>query len=105
MRMNVPLLMEVVNIDVSTLMDFLIAFVKLGIKKIHMTFGSAMVVIVTVNVCHLIYVLLNLSYIDIDECALNQNDCEQQCFNGIGSYTCGCNGGCEFNETARTCQG
>ena len=43
--------------------------------------------------------------IDINECASNENDCEQQCFNSIGSYKCGCDEGCEFNETANTCQG
>ena len=55
MRMNVWLLMEVVNINVSTMKGCLTAFVKLGMNKMHMTFGSAMVGILTFNVFNFIY--------------------------------------------------
>ena len=42
---------------------------------------------------------------DINECELETHDCEQQCFNSIGSYNCGCNEGCELSDNENSCNG
>ena len=44
--------------------------------------------------------------IDVDECALLLDECEQVCVNLGGSYTCACNEGYEIsNSNIYTCQG
>ena len=41
---------------------------------------------------------MSLIKIDIDECALNTDNCEHNCVNTVGSYTCSCKSG--YTETS-----
>ena len=41
---------------------------------------------------------------DIDEC-LTANNCDQNCIDGVGTYTCGCRDGFTLNNDLRTCRG
>ena len=44
-------------------------------------------------------------YVDLDECATGNHNCQQQCHNTVGSYTCSCNSGFDLNSDGRTCTG
>ena len=41
---------------------------------------------------------------DVDECS-SVNDCQQECKNTFGSYTCGCYGGFELSSDQKSCNG
>ena len=41
---------------------------------------------------------------DVDECS-SVNDCQQECKNTLGSYTCGCYGGFELSSDQKSCNG
>ena len=43
--------------------------------------------------------------IDIDECATNQHQCNQDCTNNDGSYTCSCVDGFRLDADGYTCNG
>lgn len=48
----------------------------------------------------------SISYhVDIDECALDTDQCAQNCHNTVGSYTCSCNVGYRLNIDRRRCDG
>ena len=47
---------------------------------------------------------LNLS-IDINECTMRTDNCEQNCTNTVGSYNCSCNAGFSLNSNGRNCTG
>ena len=49
--------------------------------------------------CHCDIWLFFLSYIDLDECALGQDDCVQDCVNIDGGYNCTCFTGFTWNGT------
>ena len=40
-----------------------------------------------------------------DECATGAHDCEQDCYNQILQWSCGCNAGYVLRSDGRTCQG
>ena len=40
---------------------------------------------------------------DVDECALSTDECDQNCFNTEGSYTCSCRDGYVLNGDGLTC--
>ncbi len=42
---------------------------------------------------------------DIDECAEGTDQCDQNCHNNIGSYTCSCNTGYRLNADGFRCDG
>ena len=42
---------------------------------------------------------------DIDECAVNNGGCDQNCTNTEGSFYCSCQMGYNLNEDGRTCDG
>ena len=44
-------------------------------------------------------------YIDIDECTLNIDDCNQLCVNDIGSYHCECYDGYIRGTNSSSCVG
>ncbi|VEN40356.1 unnamed protein product [Callosobruchus maculatus] len=46
----------------------------------------------------------NKSCIDIDECKLNNGQCEGTCINTLGSYTCKCPKGFRLSENKRSCE-
>ena len=48
---------------------------------------------------------MNIYYIDIDECAINADNCDAHaaCSNNVGSFSCQCRFGYSGNGT--TCQG
>ena len=43
--------------------------------------------------------------IDVDECAEGVHDCDQECINNAGSFTCSCANGYELAEDGYTCNG
>ena len=47
----------------------------------------------------------SLSNIDVDECAMYNGGCEQNCHNTVGSYYCSCNAGYTLNEDGHSCDG
>ena len=46
-----------------------------------------------------------LDFIDIDECSLGTDHCEQICTNNVGSYTCSCKSGFELSSDGLHCSG
>ncbi len=44
-------------------------------------------------------------FLDINECLEGTHDCEQNCINTDGSYTCSCNPGFVINADRRGCNG
>ena len=46
-----------------------------------------------------------VTVVDIDECSEETDGCEQNCFNTVGSYTCGCNVGYVLVPDGRSCTG
>ena len=50
------------------------------------------------------YSLLVIS-LDVDECALNMDDCDQLCVNDLGSYHCECYNGYFRDNNTSSCVG
>ena len=50
-------------------------------------------------------VSLDRSFLDIDECSINNEGCDQVCTNTNGSYMCSCNDGYMLNDDGLTCDG
>ena len=48
---------------------------------------------------------VNISIVDVDECENHDNNCQQNCNNTIGSYTCWCNEGYELDSSGYRCNG
>lgn len=42
---------------------------------------------------------------DVDECELGTHNCDQECTNTVGSFTCSCNTGFELDSDGHTCTG
>ena len=42
---------------------------------------------------------------DINECANGQDQCEQNCHNTVGSYTCSCWAGYRLDSNGQNCSG
>ena len=49
--------------------------------------------------------MATINLIDIDECALGIDRCDQNCHNNIGSYTCSCNPGWRLDFDGFRCNG
>ena len=45
------------------------------------------------------------SFIDTNECLLNNGGCTQLCTNTIGSYHCDCRSGYQLNDNGSSCNG
>lgn len=43
--------------------------------------------------------------LDVSECNEGLDNCEQECINTLGSYTCACQPGCTLNNDGSTCTG
>lgn len=50
-------------------------------------------------------ILYNYSITDINECAVDNGGCQDQCCNTIGSYYCRCQAGQKLEEDGRGCEG
>ena len=46
-----------------------------------------------------------VSMLDIDECTLGIDNCNQTCLDTEGTYTCSCNSAYHLNSDGRTCDG
>lgn len=46
-----------------------------------------------------------LVFLDIDECMLDTNGCDQSCINTPGSFMCNCSEGYILNENGFSCYG
>ena len=42
-------------------------------------------------------------HIDIDECAANNGECEHNCVNDIGNFSCNCDLGYELDNNGQAC--
>ena len=49
--------------------------------------------------------IISVIYVDVDECADGTNECDQNCHNNDGSYTCSCNAGFTLNNDELFCDG
>ena len=45
------------------------------------------------------------SFVDIDECAVNNSNCEEMCNNTLGSFVCDCRAGFALQPDGLTCGG
>ena len=45
------------------------------------------------------------SHEDVDECASDTDNCQHNCHNNVGSYTCTCMSGYRLNSDGRQCDG
>ena len=43
--------------------------------------------------------------LDVDECSRDEDECDQNCLNTVGSYTCSCNTGYILNSDGLRCDG
>ena len=43
--------------------------------------------------------------LDVDECSLNNGNCQQSCHNSVGSYRCTCASGYTLMADGRSCAG
>ncbi|KAJ3641013.1 hypothetical protein Zmor_027542 [Zophobas morio] len=43
-------------------------------------------------------------FTDMDECAINNGDCQHECVNTVGSYKCTCHNGFTLHENGRDCK-
>ena len=43
--------------------------------------------------------------IDVDECSLGTDDCDQMCQNNVGSFSCSCGDGYSLDSNGYTCNG
>ena len=48
-------------------------------------------------------IVICVIWIDVQECKDHTDDCEQQCTNTAGSYTCSCMDGYVLNSDGKTC--
>ena len=44
-------------------------------------------------------------YLDINECLVNNNGCQQNCYNFLGSAVCWCKSGYSLASDQRSCNG
>ena len=49
--------------------------------------------------------ILICTVIDTDECVSGEHDCDQNCHNNDGSYTCTCEDGYTLSNDGKTCDG
>ena len=47
----------------------------------------------------------SLTCLDINECAINNGNCQDKCLNNQGSYSCGCRAGYRVSVDKRSCEG
>ena len=63
--------------------------------------------LVIFNTCSFIIILMCswFAVLDINECAVNNGKCEQNCYNNIGSYWCSCQNGYILESNGLNCSG
>ena len=96
--MNVVQTMEDVNSTV---------IIQLVVITVDVTLVIVWTLIVTAVMVHvyMYYYLLFICILDIDECSLNNDGCNQYCTNTDGSYLCYCTSGYHLMNDQRTCAG
>ena len=59
------------------------------------------------SVCRILYpyCILICTVIDTDECVSGEHNCDQNCHNNEGSYTCTCEDGYTLSNDGKTCVG
>ena len=50
-------------------------------------------------------IYIDILFIDVNECALNNGGCSQECTNTVGGSICSCKPGYSLNDDNRTCAG
>ena len=95
--MNVSLIMEDVNKAVIIPLVAIIAHVTIIIPSI--------LIIIIVMVMVMVIYFLSMHLIDVDECSLGIDGCNQNCVNTNGSYLCYCNAGYHLMSDQNSCAG
>ena len=49
--------------------------------------------------------LCNFAHVDINECTMSSNPCDQNCTNNNGSFVCSCTNGYVLDDDQRSCDG
>ena len=49
--------------------------------------------------------MLMAQHLDVDECVDQVDECDQNCHNNVGSYSCSCNLGFTLNRDESHCDG
>ena len=58
-----------------------------------------------ITLLRLLGIAFDLIHIDINECHEQTDDCEEHCYNSIGSYYCNCTGpGYQLHSDGNTCE-
>ena len=55
--------------------------------------------------CLLMSITTDIKLLDINECDMNVDGCDQICVNTVGSFLCNCTDGYELNEDGISCNG
>ena len=64
-----------------------------------------MFIIICCIISLLFFLKKKIFLIDINECSLDKDGCEQDCNNNIGSYTCSCIPGYQLSNDGLHCAG
>ena len=96
--MNVYLIHAIPMQHVTILVEVLYALVSVVI--LEMAFSVQVSYAFSVS-----YPVLILLLIDIDECAMDTDRCDQNCINTPGRFICNCSEGYLINEDGYTCDG
>ena len=104
--MSVLLVMEDVSKTVTTLLAHMTVAVMLD-SSWEMTIMLVLVsraYIHKAQYAHLIRIN-NIMHTDVDECTVNNGNCDQDCHNTYGSYYCTCGSGWRLDPDGHTCNG
>ena len=103
--MSAPMTLIAVNRFATTHMDHITAFASVVTNYVMMD-SLAEVIVHCIHKCQKEWHKHFLTHCtDIDECATQVDECEQNCHNNNGSYRCSCNAGYKLNDDGFHCDG
>ena len=104
MKTNVPRTMATAHTSVSTLHH--LSCVLAMRDFLLQVMGKPAMVSSMRNLCIPIALRpLYFLHLDVDECVLGSDNCEQDCMNTFGSFLCSCGTGYRLNEDGHSCDG
>ncbi len=99
MWMNVCWVLTTVNKTATTQKALTLVAVSLGFTWIRMD------TLVLVGEINYFPHVPEFDVLDVDECTEGTDECDHNCHNTDGSYTCSCNGGYTLHSNGFTCIG
>ena len=99
------ILMNVYLIHATPMQHVTILMVVLHVLVSVVTLEMAFSVQVRYTFLFVSYPVLIPLFVDIDECAMNTDGCDQQCINTLGSFMCNCSEGYLINDDGFSCDG